>query len=365
MFGIRTPAKNAARAGPSISPKTTERADRRSPREEPERSDTIVRRSIGEIEARTNTSRPKIKSPPIQQKPQQEEISKPGPTIGGLKLSFSQKSVTQGKSCSQKNKQMSTDMERSPTPKTPTIKYKSRTAEAKACLLKAKLQIDKSKNLKTDIKAEVLEAVERLYRLVKEAEEARPAGETPKTDKNPPDRKTLDQEALEQNTIAAQMKEQTTLLKENNKKIEELKALIELKYERQTYASVAANRGTRTIPGNRETLHSVVVTSADETETGEEVLDRVRKVVDAKEGWVTVQRVRKAKDRKVIMGFKSKDDQNKVKERLQEGNKLVVEEVKNKDPLLVLRDVLSVNTDDDVLRALRNQNRSVFHGLDG
>lgn len=127
----------------------------------------------------------------------------------------------------------------------------------------------------------------------------------------------------------------------------------------------------------------MVVTSADETETGEEVFGRTSNAVDANEGWCTVLCRGSGKPRteskhprtqsKVILGFKSKDVQNKVKERLKcnqlvveevkNKDQLVVEEVKNKDPLLVLRDVLSVNTDDDVLRALRNQNRDIFRGL--
>lgn len=337
MFAIRTPVKDAKRAGPSRSPreeemKTTTEGMSSRPPTEPGKGDTMVRRSIGEIEARTNTARPKVKSPPKQQLPA-------------------------------KTKPVNIEAEGSPTCK--TTKYKSRTTEAKAYLLKAKLQIDKSRNLKSDIKADVLEAVERLYKLVKEAEEARMAGVTSKSSQDIPDQNKPDQHAHCKDDLAAQMKEQVTLLKENNRKIDELKELIELQNGRETYARVVANHCTTKLPEHRETLHSVVVTSTDETETGDEVLDRVRKVVDAKEGWVTVQRVRKAKDRKIIMGFKSKEDQNKVKERLQTGDHLIVEEVKNKKPLLVLREVLQINTDEDIIRALRNQNQSVFQGLKG
>ncbi|CAB3258990.1 unnamed protein product [Arctia plantaginis] len=38
--------------------------------------------------------------------------------------------------------------------------------------------------------------------------------------------------------------------------------------------------------------------------------------------------------------------------------------LKKKDPLLVLLDVLAVNSDEEIIRALRNQNRGVFCGLD-
>lgn len=243
------------------------------------------------------------------------------------------------------------------------VKYKSRTAEAKACLLKAKMYIEKSRNLKTDLKEGVLEAVDRLYKLVKEAEEARETG----IQTTHPITETTAQPS-DQNGLAAKLEEHARMLTENSRRMEELRGELEKQKERTetaTYANVAANRYPKIHPAARETLHSVVVTSTDEMETGEEVLDRVRKAVDAKEGWITVQKVRKARDRKVIMGFKSVEDQKKVKEKLEKtGNHLIVEEVKNKDPLLVLRDVLLVNTDEDVLRALRNQNRSVFEGLD-
>lgn len=339
MFGYRTPVKDLTKKTDSSpkedgNKKLTEGAGPPTKLEYPTTSK--VRRSIGEIESRQRSPRSKKQEPE-----QPEETTRAKPPTGGQKLTFSQKvKVTSGTT------------EKSPKP----VQYKSRTSEAKACLLRAKIKIDQSRNLKTDIKNDVLEAVERLYSLVKEAENANQTeapSPHPRVSRDPP----------EHNTFVAQLEEQSALLRENNRKIDELKEMVEQQNNRGSYASVTAGHCPGTLPNRRETLHSVVVTSTDETETGEEVLGRVRKAVDAKDGWVTVQRVRKAKDRKIILGFKSKDDQNKVKERLQ-GNQLVVEEIQNKDPLLVLRDVLLANTDDDVLRALRNQNKDIFRGLD-
>lgn len=100
------------------------------------------------------------------------------------------------------------------------------------------------------------------------------------------------------------LEEHSRLLLENNKKLQDIQTKIENQREllervtTDTYASVVAIK----LPC-RSTLHSVVVTSKDETETGEEVLNKVRQTVDAKEGWIRVEKIRKAKDRKVIMGF--------------------------------------------------------------
>ncbi|VVD04315.1 unnamed protein product [Leptidea sinapis] len=55
--------------------------------------------------------------------------------------------------------------------------YPNRIAEARACLNRAKLNFNNSRNLKTDIKQEVWSAIERLYQLVKEAEHEKPLAE--------------------------------------------------------------------------------------------------------------------------------------------------------------------------------------------
>lgn len=169
-----------------------------------------------------------------------------------------------------------------------------------------------------------------------------------------------------QNLIIKHMEEHTKLLTESNRKIDELKEKLDWQTQlinTRTYASVTADKPvTQTLRSS--VLHTVVVTSQDEGDTGEQVLTKVREAVDAKEGWVKVERVRKGKDRKVIMSCGSVEDRRKVKERIEKAGKhLIVEEVKNKDPLLMLRDVLSMNTDEDVLKAFRNQNKDVLKDL--
>lgn len=263
----------------------------------------------------------------------------------------------------------------------PSPKYADRTAEARACLVTAKLHLKNSKNIKTEIKNEVTKALDRLYRLVKEAEvelgkeAGKETGKSPKTDTNKPEQKqklsinenSCQQIQIDHSRITKALEEHAKQMAENSLKMEELKAQMQEQSEviRQmpmaTYASVAAAQGPRQ---GRNTLHSVVVSSSNESETGEAILSRVREAVDAKEGWVTVERVRKAKDRKVIMGFGTKQERDKVKDRLSRRTAdLVVEDIRNKDPLLVLKNVLTINSDEDVVRALRNQNKELFRGL--
>lgn len=113
-------------------------------------------------------------------------------------------------------------------------------------------------------------------------------------------------------------------------------------------------------------LHSVVITSKDENETGEQVFEHIRKAVNAKEEGVRIDKIRRARDRKVIIGCRTQEEIGKVKERIKKaGSRLNVEEIKNKDPLVVLFGVLQSNTDEDILRALKKQNHHLLKDIPG
>ncbi|KAL0870230.1 hypothetical protein ABMA27_006370 [Loxostege sticticalis] len=100
--------------------------------------------------------------------------------------------------------------------------------------------------------------------------------------------------------------------------------------------------------------------------TGDDVMKQVREAVNAKDGWVTVERVRKVKDKKVILGCRTVEERERVKERLKgASDRLNVEDMRNHDPMVILRDVMVHHTDNDIKTAIRNQNGVVFRGLDG
>lgn len=338
MFGFRTPLKVAD--------------DEKSPTKPGAVAPLNVRRSVGEWEAANSSPTPSLTDKTSQAGPV-EIKNKTVPTQGS-------KTVTKVKKSFETISPLKT-------------KYANRSAEALACLNKAKQHLNSSRNTKNEIKTGVFEAIERLYKIVKEIESELKLTKQSTTAVGPVSKEiesvTLTSpENTDTSKILENLERQTNLLIKNNKKIEELKEAIdsqkELLVQGKTYATVATNRGETSL-SKRSTLHSIVVTSKDETETGDEVLNKVRKAVNAKDGWIKVEKVRKAKDRKIIIGLQTEEERGKIKDRLQkEGVDLTVEEVKNKDPLLILRNVLVVNTDEDVLKALRNQNQGVFDGLD-
>lgn len=235
-------------------------------------------------------------------------------------------------------------------------KTKSRIEQAMAWVGYVKEELGKPRNTKTEIVDKTLKAIDKLLEIVKESEAELAESRRDKCEK------TYD-------VILTKINENNTLLRENGNKMEDLQRKLQRHTEaeeRGTYAdAVAANQNTR-MPQNRAALHSIIITSEKKEETGQEIFEKIRKAVDAKEGWIQVEKVRKAKDRKIVVGCKTQEERKKLRERLENaGQNLIVEEIKNKRPLLVLKGVTKMHSDEDVLHALKNQNRTVFDGLNG
>ncbi|XP_063838171.1 uncharacterized protein LOC135087301 [Ostrinia nubilalis] len=265
------------------------------------------------------------------------------------------------------------------TTKSPqSAKLTGRAHEGRVWLQRAKSHVNESRNLRTDLKEGMIMAVDKLYQLLKEAvaelEEEKNKNKELKGKEREGKKEGNDKKDKEDSRALS--KEMVELIKEQSNKIEqtniELSKLRESVLnnqatQRASYAEITADQSRRQANNNndRSSLHSIVVTSRNEQENSEEVLKQVRQAVNAKDGWVTVERVRKVKDKKVIIGCRTVEERQKVQDRLKSaGDRLLVEEMKNQDPMLVLKDVLSYNTNDDIIAALRNQNGGVFQGLD-
>lgn len=345
-----------------------------------------VRNSIDELEALSNAST-STKSPSKKA----AAIIHKNPSK--LKLTFSQQ---QAKTQTQNHIQTQVQIHNSPVEKDKTkaaatktaqekainsvepAKSKSRLEEAKTCVLKVKghMYSNSAKNISTVIKNEVSAAIDRIFELLKESE-GRAKGqikekgvqtilntEGHETYKEP-DQRTQEVQ-LQEEKILRKLEEHTKALEENTKIINELKESVCKQHEtleKASYARVVARNPDTPMP--QKPLHSIVIASSDETDSGDQVMEQTRSAVNARDGGIQVQTIRKARNHKIIMGFSSAEERTRVKERIERsGKKLVVEEVKNKDPLLVLRNVFSVHTDEEVVEFLRSQNRSVFYGLD-
>ncbi|CAG5049511.1 unnamed protein product [Parnassius apollo] len=114
----------------------------------------------------------------------------------------------------------------------PKQQYENRTMEAKACLTKGKLHLNASRNTKTEIKNSIIEALDRLYQLVKEAEielkAKKSKGEKEKSEKVELETAIIDSTfSVVDSDLKTRIEEHAILLLETNNKMEELKESME------------------------------------------------------------------------------------------------------------------------------------------
>lgn len=275
----------------------------------------------------------------------------------------------------EENKTPKKSQEEFPPKKITETPEKERTSIVEARYLhnKIKQYMRDSKNIKGEIKTGVLEATEKLYQIVKqlglEQNKLRKQETIPQIpkemdkekyeeheNKNKEEKRQKQDKTLE--SMENMIRDQTELIKQNNKKLEHLSKIIEEKEIK--------NMGKQTtIPVPlKKALHSIIVSSPDEMNTGDDIMTKLSRRANEDEGWIKVGKVRKAKDRKVIIGYNTEEERRKAKERIQETEKeLIIEEVKNKDPLLVAYGVLKIHKDEEVLKAIRTNNKEIFRDL--
>ncbi|CAB3241352.1 unnamed protein product [Arctia plantaginis] len=154
--------------------------------------------------------------------------------------------------------------------------------EAAAQVTRAKKALNESKNLKGEIKETFLDVLNKLRKLVADSEAEREADRAQKGNGGSVGAApvTIDTDAAvagpSDSGMSARLDEHSRLLLESNERMKALQEQLSRVAEEQqrSYASVAAAGPQR--PSRQTALHSVVVTSKDDMETGEE---RIAKVV--------------------------------------------------------------------------------------
>ncbi|CAB3252462.1 unnamed protein product [Arctia plantaginis] len=203
--------------------------------------------------------------------------------------------------------------------------------------------MDLSGNLKATIKAQVIKSLQGLFDLVQ----------------------TLDGRLKEQATskLSPSPASPASSSEVNLRRIEDLtKVHSELRDDLRraklaTYAKVTKVTKVRTnINSPSKPSHTIIVTSTEEKDTSEDVLEKIRKTVVAKDGDVKIDKIRKAKSSKVVISCDSEENIQKVVARIGSNKELQAQKATNKDPLLMVRDLLAYNTDDDITAAINRQN---------
>lgn len=109
--------------------------------------------------------------------------------------------------------------------------------------------------------------------------------------------------------------------------------------------------------------HTLIVSSTDPQKTGEKVIEAIRVSLDAKKTGVRVDRVRKARNQKVVLSCGTPEDLALLQRQIKTDKTLKVEKAHASNPLVRIRDVLSYHTDAEILEHIKAQNKSVFQGV--
>lgn len=320
-----------------------------APAKVPAAKDGIVRGLSGELESLSTVARSSQTSTAAAKQPEK-------PTVRARATSLT---VPLNNNAVQKSKEL--------------VSGSKRVVEARGKIKETRKKMDENLNMKKDVKMAIHECLEFLMKLLKESEDDREKGQGLELireieDASKSDRIGTNEERTRQDMeIMKLMEGHSKLLRESKEEMNKLKDMLGAHQElmKGSYASVAAGPPILK-PRGRTAVHSVIVSSEDDKETGDQVLDKIREAVNAREEGMQIDKIRKAKDRKIIIGCGTEEEIGRVKEKLKNsGKKLTVVEIENKDPLVILRDVMKYNKDEEVIAGLRTQNKNLFTGILG
>ncbi|GBP65257.1 hypothetical protein EVAR_37105_1 [Eumeta japonica] len=111
--------------------------------------------------------------------------------------------------------------------------------------------------------------------------------------------------------------------------------------------------------------HTIIVSSRCANHTSDQVVKAIREVVDAREMGIGVDRVRKARNQKVVLSCASQEAIKRIEARIKIRSKdLQVTKPEPALPLVIIRDVLKINSDQDIVDSLKGQNSHITEGLE-
>ncbi|CAG9782637.1 unnamed protein product [Diatraea saccharalis] len=124
----------------------------------------------------------------------------------------------------------------------------------------------------------------------------------------------------------------------------------------KTYAEAAKIKNKY----RQRTLHSILVTSKNEMDTAEEVIGKTKEILEPEKNKIQIERIRKVKDQRVIISCMSEKETERIREKISSSEHLKVERVRNKNPLVIIKEVKFKMTDDEIRNAIKNQNPDIY-----
>ncbi|GBP26445.1 hypothetical protein EVAR_85947_1 [Eumeta japonica] len=100
-----------------------------------------------------------------------------------------------------------------------------------------------------------------------------------------------------------------------------------------------------------------------QTHTGEHVLQIIREAIDTKKSGAKVERVRKARNQKVILKCSTKEDMEAIQNKMRSRKEIKVEAAKAANPLLIMKGVMAYHKDADIIENVLAQNKHLVKDI--
>lgn len=124
-----------------------------------------------------------------------------------------------------------------------------------------------------------------------------------------------------------------------------------------TYADIA-----RRSPITHTNKHSIIITSNNKEDTGDEIIEKIRTSLNTDKTNVQIDRIRKAKNQKVIISCDEIENIDNIQTHLKNTN-LNTEKAVMKHPTIIIKDLLNIIKDEDILQLIKKQNKHIFQDL--
>lgn len=128
--------------------------------------------------------------------------------------------------------------------------------------------------------------------------------------------------------------------------------------EKPSYAKVAAKPQPVRKPN-----HTLIISSADPKDTGDNLIERIRDAIDVKTSGARIERLRKAKNQKIVLSCVTKEDLNLVQQRVKATQNLRAEVARATNPQIIIKDVLSYHKDSEIVETILAQNKHLLQGV--
>ncbi|GBP90799.1 hypothetical protein EVAR_102481_1 [Eumeta japonica] len=256
-------------------------------------------------------------------------------------------------------------------------------------------ETEESKERNIDVKKRLLEIQTSLREMKMNKSKTKEESVTPSTKKMEADIKTLSSQLDELRTKWGALKNETSkTLETSNKSLHEIKNLPKhlsanekveeqlkavqsavenfserLNSARESYKSICMSNCSRCkrkwrqchqsgceIAITPQPNHTLIVSSKDKTHTGEHILQIIREAIDIKKSGTKVEKVRKARNQKVILKCSTKEDMEAIQNKMRSRKEIKVEAAKAANPLLIMKGVMAYHKDADIIENVLAQN---------